>query len=157
MLKSIYWYEHRVLNEGARESTKEAEGLCSSIGGTTKWNNQYHQSSMKLNHQLKKTHGGTHVWANDTTSVILLLIEYSSIYFCRYRDYLVSDSWYSKYCLGGFSSVYYLLTQIRYLCFPALQTLCHQCSSYLVGKIPFQAMILLRSTVASCIKESRRL
>jgi hypothetical protein len=27
--------EHRVLNEGARERTQGAEGVCSPIGGTT--------------------------------------------------------------------------------------------------------------------------
>ena len=35
MLTVIYWVEHRVHNEGARESTQGAEGVCSPIGGTT--------------------------------------------------------------------------------------------------------------------------
>ena len=34
------------LNEGARETTQEAEGVCSTIGGTTIWTNQYPQSSI---------------------------------------------------------------------------------------------------------------
>jgi hypothetical protein len=29
------WMEHRVPNEGARESTQRAEGVCNPIGGTT--------------------------------------------------------------------------------------------------------------------------
>jgi hypothetical protein len=35
MLTVIYWMEHRALNEGARESTQGAEGVCNPIGGTT--------------------------------------------------------------------------------------------------------------------------
>jgi hypothetical protein len=35
MLTVIYWMEHRVPNEGARESTQGAEGVCNPIGGTT--------------------------------------------------------------------------------------------------------------------------
>jgi hypothetical protein len=31
----IYWMEHRAPNEGARESTQGAEGVCNPIGGTT--------------------------------------------------------------------------------------------------------------------------
>jgi hypothetical protein len=34
MLAVIHWTEHRVPNEGARESTQGAEGVCSPIGGT---------------------------------------------------------------------------------------------------------------------------
>jgi hypothetical protein len=47
-------------SEGAGERTQGAEGVCSPIGGTTLWTNQYPQSSLGLNHQSKKTHGGTH-------------------------------------------------------------------------------------------------
>ena len=32
-------------NGGARESTQGAEGVCNPIGGTTRWTNQYPQSS----------------------------------------------------------------------------------------------------------------
>jgi hypothetical protein len=46
-------------NEGARESTHRAQGVCSPIRGTTTWTNQYPQSSLELSHQSKKTHGGT--------------------------------------------------------------------------------------------------
>jgi hypothetical protein len=35
MLTVIYWMEHRVPNEGARESTQRAKGVCNPIGGTT--------------------------------------------------------------------------------------------------------------------------
>jgi hypothetical protein len=59
MLTVIYWTEQKVPNEGARESTQGAEGVCSPIGGTSIWTNQYPQSSFEINHQLKKTHGGT--------------------------------------------------------------------------------------------------
>ena len=41
MLTAIHWMEHKVPNEGARESTKEAKGICNPIGGTTLWTNQY--------------------------------------------------------------------------------------------------------------------
>jgi hypothetical protein len=34
--------------------------VCSPIGGTTIWTNKYPQSSLGLNHQSKKIHGGTH-------------------------------------------------------------------------------------------------
>ena len=61
MITVIYWMEHKAPNEGARESTQEAEGVCNPIGGTTIWTNQYPQSSLGLNHQSKKTHGGTRV------------------------------------------------------------------------------------------------
>jgi hypothetical protein len=44
--------EHRVPSEGARESTQGAEGICSPIGGTTMWTNQYPQSSLKLNQRV---------------------------------------------------------------------------------------------------------
>jgi hypothetical protein len=51
---------HRVPNEEARESTQGAEGVCSPIGGTAIWTNQYPQSSLGLNYQSKKTQVGTH-------------------------------------------------------------------------------------------------
>jgi hypothetical protein len=35
MLTVIYWMEHRAPNEGARESTQGAEGVCNPIEGTT--------------------------------------------------------------------------------------------------------------------------
>jgi hypothetical protein len=41
MLTAIHWTQHRVYNEGSRERTQGAEGVCSSIGGTTIWTNQY--------------------------------------------------------------------------------------------------------------------
>jgi hypothetical protein len=41
MLTTIQWMEHRIPNEGARERTQGAEGVCSPIGGTTIWINQY--------------------------------------------------------------------------------------------------------------------
>jgi hypothetical protein len=59
MLKIIHWTEHKVPNEGARESTQGAEGVWSPIGGTSIWTNQYPQGSLELSHQLKKTHDGT--------------------------------------------------------------------------------------------------
>jgi hypothetical protein len=60
MLIAIHWAEHRVPNEGARERTQGAEGVCSPIGGTTISTNQYLQISLGLNHQPKITHGGIH-------------------------------------------------------------------------------------------------
>jgi hypothetical protein len=61
MLTAIHWREHTVPNEGAREITHGAERVCSLIGGTTIWTNQYTQCSLDINHQLKKiTHGGTY-------------------------------------------------------------------------------------------------
>jgi hypothetical protein len=53
MLTATHWAEP---NEVARESTQGAEGICSSIEGTS----QYPQSSLELNHPPKKTYGGTH-------------------------------------------------------------------------------------------------
>jgi hypothetical protein len=52
MLSAKHWTEHRVPNGGAR--------VCSPIGGTTIWTNQYPQCSQGSNHQPKSTHGGTH-------------------------------------------------------------------------------------------------
>jgi hypothetical protein len=60
MLTAIYWTEHRVPTEVARKRTQGIKRVCSPVGGTTIWNNQYPQSSLGLNHQPKKTHGGTH-------------------------------------------------------------------------------------------------
>jgi hypothetical protein len=60
MLTAIHWPKHRVPNEGARERTQGAEGVCSLLGGTTIWTSQYSQSSPGLNHQPKKTYGGSH-------------------------------------------------------------------------------------------------
>ena len=57
MLTTIHWTEHRIPNEGARESTQGAEGVYSPIGGTI-LTNQYTQISLGLNHQSKKTHDG---------------------------------------------------------------------------------------------------
>jgi hypothetical protein len=34
MLTIIHWTEHRIPNEGARESAQKAEGVCSLLGGT---------------------------------------------------------------------------------------------------------------------------
>jgi hypothetical protein len=36
MLTVIYKMEHRAPNGEARESTQDAEGVCKTIGGTTK-------------------------------------------------------------------------------------------------------------------------
>jgi hypothetical protein len=41
MLTAINWTDHRVPNEGARESTQGAKGVCSLIWGTAIWTNQY--------------------------------------------------------------------------------------------------------------------
>jgi hypothetical protein len=41
MLTVIYWMEHRVPNEVARESNQGAKGVCNPIGGSTMWTNQY--------------------------------------------------------------------------------------------------------------------
>jgi len=60
MLTIIHWAEHKVPNEGARESTQRTEGVCGPLGRSTIWINQYPQSSLGLNHQSKKAHGGTH-------------------------------------------------------------------------------------------------
>ena len=59
MLTIIHWTEHKVPNEGARESNQGVEGVWSPIGGTSMWTNQHPQSSLELNHQSKKTRGGT--------------------------------------------------------------------------------------------------
>jgi hypothetical protein len=46
--------------QGPKEgSTQGAERVWSPIGVTSMWTNQYPQSSLELNHQSKKTHGGT--------------------------------------------------------------------------------------------------
>ena len=60
MLTAIHLTEHWVSNGGARERRQGAEVVCSCIGGTTIWTNQYPQSSQRLNHQPEGTHGGTH-------------------------------------------------------------------------------------------------
>ena len=54
MISANHWSEHKLPNGGARESTKGAEGTCSSIGGATIWTNQYPQNSQGLNHQPKR-------------------------------------------------------------------------------------------------------
>jgi hypothetical protein len=40
--------EHRASNEGTRESTQGAKGVCNPIGGTTRWTNQYPLSPPEL-------------------------------------------------------------------------------------------------------------
>jgi hypothetical protein len=60
MFTAIHWTEHRVPDEGDRESTQGAEGVYSYIGGTTIGTSQYPQSFLGLNYQAKKTHGGIH-------------------------------------------------------------------------------------------------
>jgi hypothetical protein len=49
MLIAIYWTEHRVPNEGARESSQGAEGVENTQGELT----SAPQSSLGLNHQRK--------------------------------------------------------------------------------------------------------
>ena len=49
-----------VPNGGVRERMVGAEGVCSLIGGTTIWTNQYPQSSQGLHQQPKNTHERTH-------------------------------------------------------------------------------------------------
>ena len=39
MLTIIHWTDHKVLNEGARESTRGAQEIWSPIGGTSIWTN----------------------------------------------------------------------------------------------------------------------
>jgi hypothetical protein len=60
MLTAIHSTEHRVPNEGTRKSTQGAKGVSLPIRGKTIQTNQYPESSLGLNHQPKKTHGGTH-------------------------------------------------------------------------------------------------
>jgi hypothetical protein len=60
MLTAIHGTDLRIPNEGARERSQRAEGVCSPIEGTTMWTNQCPQSSEGLNHQAKSTHGGNH-------------------------------------------------------------------------------------------------
>jgi hypothetical protein len=60
MLVANHWTEHRVLIEGIRKRTKEAEGVCNLIGRTTISTNQTPKSSQGLNYQQKNTHGETH-------------------------------------------------------------------------------------------------
>jgi hypothetical protein len=40
--------EHRIPNEGARESNQGAEGVCSPIGEITIWTNQYPPELLSL-------------------------------------------------------------------------------------------------------------
>jgi hypothetical protein len=57
MFSANHWTEHKVPNGGARESTQGTEGACNPIGGTIIGTNQSSQSSQRLNHQPKSTHG----------------------------------------------------------------------------------------------------
>jgi hypothetical protein len=57
MLTANHRTDHTVPNEGVRERTEGAEGVCNPIGRTTISTNQ---SSQGLNHQQKSTHGGTY-------------------------------------------------------------------------------------------------
>jgi hypothetical protein len=45
MFSANHWTEHRVPNEGVREGTEGAEGVCNSIGRTIISTNQSPQSS----------------------------------------------------------------------------------------------------------------
>jgi hypothetical protein len=54
---SIGWSTWSSMKE-VEKVPKELKGSCSHIGGTSIWTNQYPQSSLGLNHQSKKTHGG---------------------------------------------------------------------------------------------------
>jgi hypothetical protein len=49
MLTANHWTEHRVPNEGVRERTEEAEGVCNLIRRRTISTNQTPQSSQGLN------------------------------------------------------------------------------------------------------------
>jgi hypothetical protein len=60
MITDIHWTEHSVPNDGPRESTQGTWGICSPIGGTTIWTDQYPQSSMGIKLQLNKGDGGTY-------------------------------------------------------------------------------------------------
>ena len=60
MHTAIHRTEHRVPNEGARERTQGAEGVCILLGGITIQTKQYTQISQGLKPQPKSTHGGTH-------------------------------------------------------------------------------------------------
>jgi hypothetical protein len=59
MLAANHWTDHRDPTGGVIERTEGAEGVCSPIGGTTIWTNQYPQSSQGVNHQPRKIHGDT--------------------------------------------------------------------------------------------------
>jgi hypothetical protein len=48
MLTVIYWMEHSAPNEGARESTQGAKGVCNPIRGSTISANQYPQKLVSL-------------------------------------------------------------------------------------------------------------
>ena len=57
MLSGDHWTEHRVPNQGVRERTEGAKGVCNLTGGTTIWINLYPRGSQGLNQQPKSTHG----------------------------------------------------------------------------------------------------
>jgi hypothetical protein len=59
LLTVSYWMVHWASNGGARESTQGVEGIWNPIGRKSTWTSQYPQSFLELNHQPKKTHGGT--------------------------------------------------------------------------------------------------
>jgi hypothetical protein len=96
MYTAIQWMEHRVPNGGALEMTQGAEGSCSSIEGTTKWTNQYPQSSQGLNYQAKNTdgatHGSSHVcsrgwpWGTSIRGEVLGLVKGPSVGECQDRE-----------------------------------------------------------------------
>jgi hypothetical protein len=48
MLSVIYWMEHRLPNEGAKESSQGDKGVRNPIGGTTIWINQYTPELLSL-------------------------------------------------------------------------------------------------------------
>ena len=60
MLTAYHWTEHEVSNGRARESNTGVEGVCSLWGRIIISTNQTPQSSQRLNHQLRSTHGRTY-------------------------------------------------------------------------------------------------
>jgi hypothetical protein len=62
MLIANHWAEHGVPNEGTREMTEGAEGVCNPIGRTAVSTNHTPQSSQGLNYQPKSTHGRGEPW-----------------------------------------------------------------------------------------------
>ena len=52
ILTVIYWMEHRVPNEGARESTQGTKRVCKPIGGTTIWTKQYPWPDPQFTHSI---------------------------------------------------------------------------------------------------------
>jgi hypothetical protein len=80
--------EHRVPNEGARESTQRAEGVCNPIGGTTIWTNQYLYIQYSFSIKRTNIYGNCHMSIGNDSLIKIFVALFNNNFVTFTHSYL---------------------------------------------------------------------